>query len=80
MDNHIIKNHFQKKNDDKGKPIFEPYNIKGLNLKVKLDVLINSIVMSPFCEDWFIELVSKIGNEKFSPKPFIILHSNIKDK
>ncbi len=76
----IIKNHFKTKVDDNGSNIWEPYDIKGLSLNVNLNNLIDRIVMSPFCEDWFIGLVRKIVQDRFPTKNIIIQKSSINDE
>jgi len=76
----FIKNQFNLRVDEKGKQIREPFNKAGLNVKVNIENLIDRIVMSPFCDDWFIELVRKMVKEKFPTKNLIIQKSRIRDE
>lgn len=76
----FIKNQFNIRTDEKGKQIREPLNKSGLSIRVNLDKLIDRIVMSPFCEDWFIELVRKIVKEKIPKKKLVLQKSRIRDE
>jgi hypothetical protein len=76
----FIINQFNTKTDENGKQIKEPLNKSGLSIKVDLDNLIDRIIMSPFCEDWFIEIVIKMVKERFPTKNLIIQKSRIIDE
>lgn len=74
----IIKDHFNIGKDENNKEVLQPYDIKGLDLKVDLGILVDRIVVSPFCEDWFFEVVKKIVKER--PEGLILQKSKVMDR
>ncbi|NVO09562.1 MAG: hypothetical protein HXX16_06340 [Bacteroidales bacterium] len=76
----FIKNQFNIKTDENGKQFWEPFNKTGLSIKIDLENLIERVVMSPFCEDWFIDLVRKMVKDRFPTKNLIIQKSRIMDE
>ena len=52
----MIKNQFTSEIVNEKRRRVPKYN-KGVNIKVELSTLIDSIILSPYCEEWFIQLV-----------------------